>query len=361
MAKFEVKVCKITVEDHPNADVLEVGRIDGYTSIIPKGVYSTGDLVVYIPEQAIVPDDMLDELKLKGKLAGKLGNRVKAMKLRGILSQGLIYPNKGNWNEGEILNDELGIIKYIPEIPEEMEGKVVYIDENYTIKYDIENIKNFPNYFKEGELVQITEKLHGTFTIISAIPSTWSAGEGNSLIDDRYAVASKGLGDRSLVFEDCEENKDNLYLKTARNLDLFKKAGEIADKYNTIVILTGEIFGQGVQDLQYGFVSPEFRLFDVAVGEDRHNKRFLNNDEIEDICNEFDILRVPLLYVGKFTMEILNKYTNGKETVSGEKKHIREGAVIKPLVERYEDGLGRLMLKSISEDYLLRKNGTEYN
>lgn len=361
MATFEVKTHTVTITEHPNADALELAQIGGYSSIVPKGKFQTGDTVVYIPEQAVVPEDIIEELGLTGRLAGKNKNRVKAIKLRGVLSQGLIYPNKGNWAVGEVLTDTLGITKYEPPIPACLAGEVANVSQDYTIKYDIENFKNHPDVLQEGELVQITEKIHGTFTMISAVPSSWIITDADKLVEGRYIVASKGLGTKGLVFKDNEKNANNLYLKTAKELGLFEKVGELADRYGTIVTIAGEIFGQGVQDLQYGFDNHQFRLFDIAVGKERVAKRFLDNEDVEAICNEFSIDRVPVLYVGEFSKEILDTYTNGKETVSGKESHIREGVVVKPLKERYSEGLGRVMLKSVSEAYLLRKGGTEFN
>ena len=94
MAKFECKVYEIKIKEHPNADSLELAIIEGYQAIIPKNKFKEGDKVIYIPEQAIVSEKILEEMNLTGRLAGKKANRVKAIKLRGIVSQGLIYPAK---------------------------------------------------------------------------------------------------------------------------------------------------------------------------------------------------------------------------------------------------------------------------
>lgn len=98
MAEFETKVYKLTIEEHPNADRLELARVGDYHSIVLKDQFKTGDLGVYIPTGAIVPEWLIkrlglwDDEKEKGKLAGKDGNRVKEIRLRGQLSEGLIYP-----------------------------------------------------------------------------------------------------------------------------------------------------------------------------------------------------------------------------------------------------------------------------
>ena len=102
MAEFEVNVVKIDrIEDHPNADALELAIIGGYRAIVKIGEFKAGDPVVYIPEAAIIPQYLLEDMGLEGYLAGKDKNRVKAIKLRGILSQGLVLPidvkTSGDW------------------------------------------------------------------------------------------------------------------------------------------------------------------------------------------------------------------------------------------------------------------------
>ena len=104
MSTFEVLVRKIDdVIEHPNADRLNIVKILGYDAITNKNEnneprYAKGDLVIYVPEGAVVPENLLkqygywDDEKNKGMLAGRRGDRVKAIRLRQVLSQGLIWP-----------------------------------------------------------------------------------------------------------------------------------------------------------------------------------------------------------------------------------------------------------------------------
>lgn len=106
MADFSVRVVRISepVVDHPNADKLSLIKIGGYTCISAKledgsHRYKQGDLVVYVPEGAVVPEYILrqgfwNEKDNKGMLAGSKGDRVKAKKLRDIFSQGILLPVK---------------------------------------------------------------------------------------------------------------------------------------------------------------------------------------------------------------------------------------------------------------------------
>lgn len=152
MAEFEAKVYKLEIEEHPNADVLELAKVGDYRSIVRKGDFKTGDLGVYIPEAAICPEWLIQQLGLEGRLAGKTKNRVKAVKLRGILSQGLIYPlihdidpegndlysmlyskdgtmvYELNLEVGQDVTELLGLKKYEPPIPVHMAGEVFNAD-----------------------------------------------------------------------------------------------------------------------------------------------------------------------------------------------------------------------------------------
>src|SRR5574343_263710 len=91
MSKFEVKVIKIdAIEAIPEADAIELVRVNDYRSVVRKGQFKVGDIAVYIPEGAILPQWLLEHMNLVGKLAGSGKNRVKAIKLRSTLSQGIL-------------------------------------------------------------------------------------------------------------------------------------------------------------------------------------------------------------------------------------------------------------------------------
>ena len=122
MSTFTVTIIPVAIEAHPDADALEIARIGGYRSVIRKGSFRTGDLVAYIPENAVLPAPLLEELGLSGRLAGSEKNRVKAIKLRGVLSQGICYPARPEWLEGQDVAEILGIRKYEPPVPTSMDG-----------------------------------------------------------------------------------------------------------------------------------------------------------------------------------------------------------------------------------------------
>lgn len=392
MSTFEVKVYRLNIEPHPNADALELCRVGDYVSCVLKDQFKTDDLGVYIPEASIVPNWLIEKLGLVGKLAGAQHNRVKAVKLRGIVSQGLIlpmdiYPFHMFGLEGDPLPDQkglsvgvssqevngvvttkyapegtdvaefLGITKWEPPIPTHMSGEV-YNGFGYTIKYDVENIKKYPSTFTDGEEVVMTEKAHGTWCCY---------GYNRNFIENNgYVITSKGLSGQGLCFMLNEANKDNLYIRTLATTkvitercieeDVISRGLDYFDG-QTFYIL-GEVFGP-VQDLTYGFTTPQFRVFDIYVGEPGGGY-YLNYDQLTTCCKSLEVEIVPLLYRGPYGKDKLIEMTNGKETISGKSLHIREGIVIKPVIERYHTAIGRIQMKSVSDDYLLRKgNVTE--
>jgi RNA ligase (TIGR02306 family) len=356
MASFAVKIVRLLIEPHHNADALEIARVGDYQSIVRKGQFKSGDLAAYIPEQSILPQPLLEEMGLEGKLAGSSHDRVKAIKLRGVLSQGLCYAAREGWAEGQDVTEALGVTKYEPPVPTQMAGQIWAAGHDRCMRYDIENFKMYPDVLAPGEPVVFTEKLHGTWCQIGVVaPELEDAEHG------RLVVASKGYASQGLAFKPhAEENAHNLYLRAARLTGL---EARLADQPGSVFVL-GEVFGQGVQDLAYGASAGSdeslgFRVFDVYVGAPGTG-RYLNDDEIDAFCATHELARVPVLYRGPFSREAMIAHTNGRETVSGTQAHIREGIVMRPTTERRHDALGRVQLKSVSEAYLLRKDGTEY-
>lgn len=376
MSSFKVPVIRISkIHTHNNADTLELAQIEGYKSVVLKGQYKEGDIIVYIPEQSILPEDIIEILGLKGRLAGRDENRVKIIKLRGEVSQGIILSldkaktiamNNGKvWNltEGDDASEILNITKYNPPIPTHLAGDICNFYEA-RFNYDIENYQRYPNVLQENEPVQITEKIHGTFCGIGYLPNishpdVFAQGHG--------VVFSKGLGSQGLVFYNNENNNRNLYVQTALSLGIFNKLKKVVEQEifgpnNEPLYIFGEIFGNGVQDLSYGVHqhdNKKFRIFDAYVGSYGQGK-YLNYDSKIQLAEILDIDTAPVLYTGPFTYDIAEKLRDGKETISGQETHIREGVVITPLINRYESSLGRVILKLISPDYALRKNATEY-
>jgi RNA ligase (TIGR02306 family) len=349
---FESRIYALRIEAHPNADRLELAAVGGYRCVVGKDSYADGDLAAYVPEGAVCPDWLIAELGLEGKLAGSSKNRVKAVKLRGMLSQGLVYPVREGMirgrevAEGDDVTELLELVKYEPPIPIAMQGEVHAVH-GATLHYDIEDFKKYPDELRPGEPVAITEKLHGTWCCLGWHP------------DHGPIVTSKGMSDKGLaLILDDEVNRNNLYVRTWHaHAEAFGAARTRLAAGDQPLYVLGEVYGRGVQDLHYGKPNPAFAVFDAYVG-DPGSGRYLGPAELtESLGDLFPI--VPRLYEGPFSLAKLQELTDGVTALGG--SHVREGAVVKPATERVSPQFGRVILKSVSGKYLTRRGGTEYN
>jgi RNA ligase (TIGR02306 family) len=357
MSSLTVTVERLSILPHPNADALELAAVGGYRAVVRLGQYRTGDLALYIPEQAIVPDELLEELGLAGRLGGSRHNRVTAVRLRGELSQGIVCSpmalSSGDLEEafstGADLADRLGITKWVPEVPVHFGGEVL-ASPDFQPWIDIENIKRYPDVFAGGEEIEATEKVHGTAGCF-----TWTEASG-------LLVSSKGLGSKHLTLVDTPEN---IYWRCAREHDLESLCKDVAQRYNaSSVSLFGEVYGKGVQDLSYAHATNAvgFALFDARiVNEDSPAGRWLERDELAPVARDGGVNVVPVLYRGPYDYAALLALSNGPETISGTTAHTREGLVLRAIPERRSDVFGsRAIAKLVGSDYLTRKGGTEY-
>lgn len=352
------------------------------------------------------------------------GGRVAAVRLRGQVSYGLIMPidpqfgDNPDWEVGTDVAQHFGIEKYEPPI-ESTEGDVESPSVKFQRYTSIENIGNFPNVFKEGEEVIFTEKIHGSNCRVGAILEPGDSGEAqwqltagsHSLQRKQYVnvehrfklekLSEEGVSSsfevgsqfvlnskiweikQQVLNEKGEFDRVHCFLKTesgepVKKISIFWEPLEIkgvkllvdhlANEFSWkepkfSVILFGEIFGAGVQDMQYGILNRRaFRVFDISI-----NGEYLDADVQNELLTKFGVKSGPILFRGKFSQEELQKYTCGPTTLCTPDKagpfKGREGIVIRPVKESAFCSVlcDRKILKSISADYMARKNGTEFH
>ncbi|MBJ7000271.1 RNA ligase (ATP) [Streptomyces sp. CRPSP2-6A1] len=353
MSTLRVTAEVLTVHEHPDADALELAQVGLYRAVVAKGAFRSGEVALYIPEQAVLPDELIEELGLTGRLAGSAANRVRAVRLRGELSQGLVCRPKALDGVdlaaaaalGTDFAERLGITKWVPPIPPTMNGEVEPASELLPW-VDIENIQRHPDIFTPGEPVVLTEKLHGSACLL-----TYVADEG------RVYVSSKGFGARSLALK---EDPRNLYWRAVHAHGVPEAAARLAERLGARRIgVFGEVYGAGVQDLTYGADGRRetlgYAVFDVSA-EIGGTVRWLDTAVLDG-----ELPVVPRLYEGPYDIDRVLSVASGRETVSGRELHLREGVVIRPAGERYSPVTGgRAIAKAVSPAYLTRKGGTEY-
>lgn len=357
----EVSVIK-KVEAHPNADRLAIATVKGWKTCITfdpktqKAQFSPGDPCIYIPPDSVVPLALAERfgvIKYCQPVRDSLADppvrfRVKAARLRGIPSYGLVIPpDNPAWAIGENVTNFYGITKWDPP-DERFDGDAAPSHPAFHHYTEIETWQNFPDAFEEGEEVVVTEKIHGKNCRLGYIHNekngVWNFMCGSHNLPRKEFDARGAMSD---FWKPCTEEVKRL---------LRFVSGE---KRNVIVF--GEIFGDQVQDTAYGKRRGEigFRLFDIAV-----DGCYLDWNKKIKIAEQFGVPTVPIYYRGPYSMAIVERFTHGETTVCDPENagafKWREGVVITPSKERFSDQLnGRVILKSVSADFLARKGAKD--
>jgi RNA ligase (TIGR02306 family) len=370
MSTFEVNVVKIdNVIPHPGADRLDLVQIAGWNCVVRKGEYQKGDKVVYIPIDSILPFEVESKLFPPDSKVKLSKSRVKTIKLRGAISQGIVvFPEEVGLNPYQVkLGDNvagiLGITKYEPpvrDIPARLKGNQVPkkgINPHFKKYTDIENFKYYPNLFEVGEQVYISEKAHGTSARYSWLPE-----EPNTPWKKAKAFFRK-LFSIPQPYEFCVGSR-NVQLQDKSKYDGFYSEnvyGKIADQYdlrNKIpygVGVYGEIVGAGIQKgYTYGCGEGEHKFFVYDI---KFEDQWLGYTEFKWWAQDLGLQTVPELYVGPFDPVLVDSLRSGDSLIGDQK--VREGIVIKPTVEQ-TSMIGRKVLKYINDEYLL-KDQTDFH
>jgi len=381
MSDIEVKIVKLNVFPHPGADRLEIGRVGdegGYECVIGLSQFQDQDLAIFVPPGSVVPEKIQKYLE-QNKITIKNG-RIRAIKIRGVLSEGLCL-KPGDWlEETEIVEDKdvtktLGVIKYEPPINGGAfaifkKGKGVstrYTNDRF-LKYDcITHFKKYPSVLKEGEDVVITTKFHGTNSRIGLVDKPantlgwWQKLWDRLLKKQRKEFLVGSHNTIRMPGKDTDVDSD-LYLRAAAKYQLKSITKQISQGHITAngrlpdVIIYSEVVGPKIQSgYCYGVKEGEIgiRIFDIMI-----DKKFLNWESTKHLCDCFNLPIVDEVYVGPWHLDLL-KHAEAVDKYNG-KKYVREGIVIKPLEERRAK-CGRVALKYLSEKYLLDSKNTDYH
>jgi RNA ligase (TIGR02306 family) len=374
---FRVEVVAIeSIERHPNADRLDCVAVRGWrvvTSRTEDGQprYKVGDKTIYIPIDAVLPKQLEDFLFPIGSKVTLSKSRVKSIKLRGAISQGMIvdfspellemYPALSKAKLGDDVTELLQITKYeapVSSLPQHMQvggsGQRNPGNNPAFQKYnDISNWKNYPQIFTDEDTVYISEKLHGT---------SYRAGLFPSVASTLWDKIRKFFG-LLPAYQFCYGSRNvQLQRKPKRGelyygFDIYGKISkqyDIPSKLKPNEAIYGEIVGDGVQaKYNYGHGPGEHSLFvyDVKVDD-----KYLPYEQFKAFCEERELPMVPFLYLGTYSPALISAMREGDSTVGGQK--IREGVVLKDAYEK-QSWNGRKVLKAISDSYLTQKGADE--
>lgn len=321
MSTHEAKVVKIqNIEPHPNADALEIVNVWGYQCCIKKGSFAPNDLAVFVEPDTLVPVDNPAFAFLRGKENAEGYAKIRAVKLRGNVSYGLLVPAPLHLKENDNAFDHFKLKHYEPDMVTNfgrgLEEKAPNIPH---VKYDMENYKKYTNLLIPGEEVIITEKLNGCNSIF-----TFS---DNALhCSSHYHWKREGYND--------------IWWTMANKLGLKERLSKYPD-----YLFYGEIYGQ-TKPYYYGLKEPAFAVFDIM-----HNGSFIDWPELIKITNDLNLPTVPIITQEPWDPSLV-KHCQGMSTIPNA-NHIREGVVVKPIKERRTHH-GRIILKVINPEYLMK-------
>jgi RNA ligase (TIGR02306 family) len=348
---------------HPNADKLELAKLKNvdYQFVVPKDSYKAEDPVLYIPEDAICPEKLLEQIGLKGKLGGANKNRVKAIKLRGEVSQGVVaklevlkeygFTEVSTHNQitKERVNfaNDLGIEKYdadvhTPGIPNASSVIKNPLPGAVSV-YDLENaerLKWLVELLLDEEVI-ITEKLEGSHTGLFADREV----EAKPLT---YCSRRTTLTEENTFWHRGAANS-GLEATFARMIEDVK---QVNSDPNLVALVRGELIGPGVQGNIYGLKDLEVRIFDVEINRKPVDSGLLFGHWVTKGIVSPEKL-APIIFRGKLRDYIgssnLRELSNGKSLLADT---LREGIVIKPMIERWHPKCGRVVIKQRSPEYL---------
>jgi RNA ligase (TIGR02306 family) len=318
--------------------------------------FKPGDRAVYVPIDSIVQTTRPEFAFLAPKSKPNGTYRIRAMKLRGIFSMGLLVKTDLSYGFewGADLSQILGVTKY--EEPEVIHTgtKATSADQaaeppglpipRYT---DIEHLRKFQNALRPGELVLITEKVHGANARyayrteeIRIKPESWTERALEFFFGPRYEETGEvHLGSR----KQWKKPEGAWYLALTDQMELLCQAIEPC-------VLMGEVYGRGIQDLTYGRDFPDFIAFDIY---DPRTGEYWDFSETRRICREYGVPVVPVLHLGPFDPGLVKELAEQDSRVSLIPQ-ISEGVVVRPFYERRGQE-GRTILKWPGERYLLRE------
>ncbi len=322
----------VDIQPIPGADAIVVATVKGWKVVVKVNEYKVGDLAVYYEIDSFLPIRPQFEFLRKSsykRMGSTEGFRLKTIRLRGQISQGLLTPipeGISNPKEGDDLTDALDIVKYEPPIPAQLAGKIKGTFPSFIPKTEEIRIQNFESevgFSPVGERAYVTEKLDGT---------SFTCYFNNGV----FGVCGRNW--------ELSETSDNSLWRMANLLQLKEKM----TKHGKNIALQGELIGAGINGNLYGLSDHKLFFF---TGYDIDKGRRMFFDELEWVLFGLDLQMVPVLEKYGFVIpnesnivDYMLKYAEGKSVLNMEVD--REGVVVRGLEREFS-------FKAISNTYLL--------
>lgn len=377
-----VEVVPIKLEKHPAADTLSIVKVfHGYTVLVRTTDWKGINIGAYIPPDSVVPKTQeyaflsktgrLEDIRDKDRV-------IRAKKLRGIVSMGLLMPAPAGSKVGDDVTELMNIKHYEPEEPKKShagESSIKHGQQDRpplhplaNHKYDVESWHKY-GYIFHGQSVLASEKLHG-----SCLRATFSFKKGQKpyikiwkwKIKNPLARRSIQVGSRQTWKK--KSDIDNTWQQALQDNPWLEKVC----KAHPDAMIFGEAFGP-TQFLKYGYMINDHELDKMVPGPnygkvqvrifDIWDKRWLDFNEmikyIELAIGHSITISIgydngyipPILYYGEYDEEKIKPLANGPSLIRWA-DNIREGIVIKTVNEVIHPRIGRSMLKIVGSEYL---------
>ncbi len=366
-----VECVPISLEKHDNAENLSLVKVfDSYTVIVNTEMWKDVKLGAFIPPENLVDTRLPAFSFLLPKARADGWCLIKGMKLRGILSYGLLVPAPEGAKEGDDLTAHFGVVHY--ERPEpgssgSAKDKFAFAGENEAsppniikFKYDLESGEKYGKRMFENEEIVVHEKMEGeNFAAVFSSQTNKLYCSSRQHWKREYPSYKEWTREKILEKGIPEDKVDDLLKKFEREgarrsrfwypvvnvpqIEVFCR------KYPDFV-LYGELVGT-VGGFPYTFNNQiSFLAFDVT---DKDGK-FLDYDVARSMADSVGVPWSPELFRGKFDADHVKSLASGMTTLGG--KHCREGCVCKTVIEKNHERYGRRCLKWKGSEYTLLKN-----
>ena len=316
----------------PDSDFLEAAHIMGWQCVVKKGEFKEGDLGVYFEVDSFLPElpryEFLRASSFRDNEDNGRGFRIRTMRMRGQLSQGLFlpfdsFPELAGCNEGDDVTEALQVKKwYIPEMS--TPGGTIIGERPFGIPASdeirlqsalelLDQLNDKPYY--------ITTKLDGTSGIVY-------------YIDGKIGCCSRN--------KEIRDEETALYWTPVYKYGLKEKLAALGRN----LVLTGEICGPGIQKNKLRIPTVEWSVFDVKEWD---TGRYLPYDEALEVCANLGLTFVPLEERGDnfaCSLETLLEKAKGKYPSGLDK----EGIVV-----RYTLAPKAISFKVLNNDALLKE------
>lgn len=331
------------------ADAIECAVVGGWNVVVKKAEFQAGELAVYLEIDSFVPTALAPFLTKAGHFPKSFsvtnedgtvttveGERLKTIRLRGQLSQGLLLPLTvctmidSLLFEGLDVTLPLGIVKWEKPVPAQLAGLIRGNFPTAIPKTDQERCQNLVKEIhaaiEAGLTFEVTEKLEGSSMTCY-------------LIDGEFGVCSRNL--------DLKRDENNSFWATAIRDDIEGKMRAVGPNPGEVwnFAIQGELIGPGIQGNIYKMSRTEFFVFDVY---DIKRGEFLKPDERRSLIKTMGLKHAPVLSTERplAPVAMLLDWADGMSVMGDISGPLREGLVFK-------QAGGGMSFKAISNKYLM--------